>query len=119
LFTFSAYLGAVIFAGSHPWLGGGWCLLAIFLPAWMLIGGAYPFWHRLRSKHWAQAGLRGANAAVVGVLLAALYNPVGLQGITTARDVAAGLALFALLEIWRVPPWSAVLAAAAAGQWLL
>ncbi len=119
LFTFSAYLGAVIFARTHPWLGGFWCLLGIFLPAWMLIGGALPFWHQLRSKPWAQAGLRGANAAVVGVLLAALYNPVWLQGVTHARDVAVVLALFALLEIWRVPPWAAVLVAAACGQWLL
>lgn len=119
LFTFSAYLGAVIFGPAHPWLGGFWCLLGLFLPAWMLIGGALPFWQQLRSRHWAQAGLRGANAAVVGVLLAALYNPVWLQGVTNARDVAVAFGLFALLEIWRVPPWSAVLVAAAAGQWLL
>jgi chromate transporter len=119
LFTFSAYLGAVMFAGSYPWLGGLWCLLAIFLPAWMLIGGALPFWHLLRSKGWTQAGLRGANAAVVGVLLAALYNPVWLQGVHNTRDVAAALIAFALLEIWRAPPWLVVALAAAAGQWLL
>lgn len=119
LFTFAAYLGAVIFSGSHPWLGGFWCLLAIFLPAWMLIGGALPFWHLLRSKAWTQAGLRGANAAVVGVLLAALYNPVWLQGVHNARDVAAAFVGFGLLEIWRLPPWLVVALAAAAGQWLL
>ncbi|ACB75455.1 chromate efflux transporter [Opitutus terrae] len=119
LFTFSAYLGAVIFSDAHPWLGGFWCLLGIFLPAWMLIGGALPFWHLLRSKAWTQAGLRGANAAVVGVLLAALYNPVWLQGVHHARDVAAAFAAFALLEIWRAPPWLVVVLAAMAGQWLL
>jgi chromate transporter len=72
LFTFAAYLGTMIRPGSKAWLEGVWCLLAIFLPAWLLIAGALPFWHQLRTKTWAQAGLRGANAAVVGVLLAAL-----------------------------------------------
>ena len=119
LFTFSAYLGTVMRAGPGGWIGGLWCLLAIFLPAWMLIGGALPFWHVLRGKAWTQAALRGANAAVVGVLLAALYNPVWTQGVTGARDVAAVLAAFALLQIWRVPPWLVVLLCAGAGQWLL
>ncbi len=119
LFTFAAYLGTVIDGGPHAWLGGLWCLLAIFLPAWLLIGGALPFWHLLRSKAWTQAGLRGANAAVVGVLLAALYNPVWKEGVTNARDVAAVLVAFACLETWRVPPWLVVVATAAAAQWLL
>lgn len=119
LFTFAGYLGTVIAGGDHAWRGGLLCLLAIFLPAWMLIGGALPFWHLLRSKRWTQAALRGANAAVVGVLLAALYNPVWIQGVIHARDVAAAFAAFALLEFWRVPPWAVVLLAAAAGQWLL
>lgn len=116
LFTFAAYLGVVI---QGDWLGGLWCLLAIFLPAWMLIGGALPFWDQLRSRGWAQAGLRGANAAVVGVLLAALYQPVWLQGVNAPRDVAAAFIAFALVEFWRAPPWLVVGLAAAAGQWLL
>ena len=119
LFTFAAYLGTMIKGGGHAWLGGLWCLLAIFLPAWMLIGGALPFWHLLRGKAWTQAALRGANASVVGVLLAALYNPVWKEGVTGPSDVAAVLVAFALLEIWRAPPWLLVLMAAAAGQWLL
>ncbi|HEY9154711.1 MAG TPA: chromate transporter, partial [Opitutaceae bacterium] len=119
LFTFSAYLGAMIFGEAHPWLGGFWCLFGIFAPAWLLIGGTLPFWHSLRGKTWMQAGLRGANAAVVGVLLAAFYNPVWLQGVRDTHDVAAAFVLFALLEIWRLPPWLMVLLAAAAGQWLL
>jgi chromate transporter len=119
LFTFSAYLGTLIRGGPDGWLGGLGCLFAIFLPAWLLIGGALPFWHLLRSRRWTQAALRGANAAVVGILLAALYNPVWTQGVTNARDVAAALGAFMLLEIWRVPPWAVVLVAAAAGQWLL
>lgn len=119
LFTFAAYLGTVIMGGDNAWIGGLWCLLAIFLPAWMLIGGALPFWHLLRSKAWTQAALRGANAAVVGVLLAALYNPVWKEGVTGARDVAMVFAAFALLEIWRLPPWLVVILAAAAGQWIV
>jgi chromate transporter len=119
LFTFAAYLGTVINGGPHAWLGGLLCLLGIFLPAWLLIGGALPFWHLLRSRAWTQAALRGANAAVVGVLLAALYNPVWKEGVTNARDVATVLAAFACLATWRVPPWLVVILTAAAGQWLL
>ena len=119
LFTFSAYLGAVMTPGPRAWLGGLWCLFAIFLPAWLLIGGALPFWHRLRAKSWAQAGLCGANAAVVGVLLAALYNPVFSTSVHNLADVAAALVAFGLLVAWKVPPWVVVILAAAAGQWLL
>ena len=119
LFTFAAYLGTVIDGGPHAWRGGLWCLLAIFLPAWMLIGGALPFWHLLRGKAWTQAALRGANATVVGVLLAALYNPVWREGVTDARGVAAVFVAFAFLEIWNAPSWLVVLLTAAAGQWLL
>lgn len=100
-------------------MNGLWCLLAIFLPAWLLIGGALPFWHRLRAKRWAQAALAGANAAVVGVLLAALYHPVFTESVRGTRDVVAALVAFGLLEHWKVPPWLVVAASAAAGQWLI
>lgn len=118
LFTFSAYLGAAMnpsFRGPHAFLNGLWALLAIFLPAWLLIAGALPFWHTLRNKPWAQASLRGANAAVVGVLLAALYQPVITESVRTAPDLAAALLAFALLQLWKLPPWAVVplLAAAA------
>lgn len=119
LFTFAAYLGTLIKGGEHAWLGGVGALLALFLPAWMLIGGALPFWQVLRSKRWAQAALRGANAAVVGVLLAALYQPVWSEGVASVRDVAAVVIAFALLEIWRLPAWALVMAAAVAGPWLM
>ncbi|MBE2215466.1 MAG: chromate efflux transporter [Opitutaceae bacterium] len=119
LFTLAAYLGTVIHGGPDAWLGGVACLAAIFLPAWLLVGGALPFWHLLRGKAWTQAALRGANAAVVGVLLAALYNPVWKEGVRSAADVAVALAVFALLETWRLPAWLVVVVAAAAGQWLL
>jgi chromate transporter len=119
LFTFAAYLGTAMHTGPQPWIGGLLGLLAIFLPAWMLIGGALPFWHVLRSRAWTQAALCGANAAVVGVLLAAFFNPVWSEAVTGGRDVAVALAAFALLEGWKTPPWLVVALAAAAGQWLL
>ena len=119
LFTFAAYLGTVIRGGDAAWLGGLWCLLAIFLPAWMLIGGALPFWHVLRSRVGTQAALRGANAAVVGVLLAAFYNPVWKEGITGWSDVVAAVVALILLEHRLAPPWLVVILAAVAGPWLV
>lgn len=110
LFTFAAYLGAVI---------GGWptavvCLLAVFLPSFLLVVGVLPFWEELRSKTWAQSALRGVNAAVVGLLLAALYNPVWTAGITSPADFAIGLAAFLALFMWNVTPWLVVLLSALA-----
>ncbi len=119
MFAFSAYLGAAMRPGPASWANGFWCLLAIFLPAWLLIGGALPFWHRLRTKRWAQAALAGANAAVVGVLLAALYDPVFAESVHGMRDVVAALVAFGLLEHWKAPAWLVVVGMAAAGQWLL
>lgn len=119
LFAFSAYLGAAMQLGAASWLNGFWCLLGIFLPAWLLIGGALPFWEVLRGKRWAQAGLAGANATVVGVLLAALYSPVITEGVRGPRDIVAAVLAFALLERVKAPPWLIVAGCAAAGQWLL
>lgn len=119
LFTFSAYLGTAMHVGPAPWAYGLWCLLAIFLPAWLLIGGALPLWQQLRAKGWAQAALSGANASVVGVLLSALYRPVISESVQSVRDVVAALVSFLLLEHWKAAPWLVVLCAAAAGQWLL
>mgnify|MGYP001172919641 CR=1 FL=1 len=115
LFTFAAYLGATIEGGPQAWIGGLWCLLAIFLPAWLLIGGTLPFWNTLRNRSWAQAALRGTNAAVVGVLLAAFYDPVWREGVHNLRDVALGLVAFAALQFIRVPVWFVVAAMAALG----
>jgi chromate transporter len=119
LFTFAGYLGTVMHGGPDAWRGGLWCLLGIFLPAWLLIAGALPFWRQLRTKPWTQAALRGANAAVVGILLAALYNPVWKEGVRNAPDVAAVVIAFGLLQWWKLPPWLVVSLAAAAGQWVL
>lgn len=119
MFAFSAYLGAAMNPGPQGWLNGLWCLLAIFLPAWLLIGGALPFWDRLRATPWAQAALAGANASVVGVLLAALYSPVIIEGVHGSNDVVVALVAFGLLEHWKAPPWLVVLGMAAVGQWVL
>lgn len=119
LFTFAGYLGTVIQSGPHAWTGGVLALLAVFLPGWLLVGGAYPFWHLIRGEGWAQAALRGANAAVVGVLLGALYRPVCTEGIRDARDVAAAAAAIVLMGKLRTPPWAAVALMAALGQWVL
>ncbi len=119
MFSFAGYLGTVIYAGPHAWVGGLLALFAIFLPSWLLIAGALPFWHQLRARSWMQASLRGANAAVVGILLSALYSPVITQGVRSARDVAVALVAFGLLESWKVRPWVVVLLTAGAGQWFL
>ncbi|MFO0554640.1 MAG: chromate efflux transporter [Polyangiaceae bacterium] len=119
LFTFSAYLGAAMQPGPPRWQSGLLCLVAIFLPAWLLIGGALPFWHRLRQKAWAQAALAGANASVVGVLLSALYNPVFLEGVKSGGDLCVALVAFGLLQHWKAPPWVVVLGSALSGEWLL
>jgi chromate transporter len=105
LFTFSGYLGAMIFSESkHPWLGGLLCVIAIFLPAWLLIGGALPFWHYWRRKIWVQTALKGANAAVVGILLSAFFQTVLLEGIHSHWDILLAIIAFLLLEIQHVSP---------------
>ena len=118
LFTFAAYLGTVINTGHQAWVGGLWCLFAIFLPSWLLIGGTLPFWDLIRSKAWAQMALCGADASVVGILLAALYNPICKEGVTGPLDAAIALLAFVMLGIWRFPPWLVVILAAGIGQWL-
>lgn len=119
LFSLAAYLGTVIARGPHRWVGGVACLAAIYLPSCLLLCGALPFWRELRAKAWMQSALRGTNAAVVGILLAALYTPVITGAVKGAADAVAALVAFVLLERWKAPPWAVVLAAAAAGRWLL
>jgi chromate transporter len=119
LFTFAAFLGASMTSVYPPWVMGLWCLAAILLPSLLLILGTLPFWARLTNNAKAQAALKGANAAVVGLLLAAFYDPVWKTGITSPQACALGLAAFALLQFWKTPNWAVVLACAAAGEWLL
>jgi chromate transporter len=115
LFTFAAYLGTVMRTPPNGWIGALICLSAIFLPSFLLVIGALPFWEALRRRPMAQAALRGVNAAVVGLLLAALYQPVWTVGITSAADFALAVAAFLLLFMWQTPPWLVVILSAAAG----
>jgi chromate transporter len=115
LFTFSAYLGAVMGPQPNGWLGATLCLVAMFLPSFFLTIGALPFWDDLRRRPAAQSALRGVNAAVVGLLLAALYNPVWTSGITSGADFALAVAGFLLLFMWKVPPWLVVMLSAIGG----
>jgi chromate transporter len=118
LFTFAAYLGAVMRQPPNGWLGGAWALAAVFLPSYLLVVGALPFWELLRWRPSFQAGLRGINAAVVGLLLAALYDPVWTSAITGPADFGLALVAFGLLMFWRLPSWLVVLIAAAGGALL-
>jgi chromate transporter len=115
LFTFSAYLGTVMRPQPNGVAGAALCLAAMFLPAFLLVIGPLPFWDQFRSRPWAQSALRGVNAAVVGLLLAALYNPVWTAGITNAGDFALASAAFLLLFMWQVPPWTVVIFCALGG----
>ncbi len=122
LFTFAAYLGAAMGPATLPEAGAaaGLCgaliaLGAIFLPGLLLVYGMLPFWSALRPLPAAQAAMRGANAAVVGLLGAALYTPVWTSAVLTPRDFAVALAGFLLLTVWQAPPWMVVVLLALTG----
>jgi len=115
LFTFAAYLGAVMSPEPAGFQGGMLCLVAIFLPAFLLVVGALPFWEALRHRTSVQSALRGVNAAVVGVLLAALYDPVWTSAIHSTQDMALALGAFTLLLFWKVSPLYVVILTAAGG----
>ena len=115
LFTFSAYLGTVMGETPGDWTIGLFALGAIFLPSFLILIGVLPFWDRLRSSANFRAALTGVNAAVVGLLAAALYDPVWTTAINTPSDLALGVAAFGLLAFWKWPPWLVVPLAALAG----
>jgi len=119
LFTFASYLGASMPSSYPPWFLGAWCLAAILLPSLLLILGTLPFWARLTDNVQAQAAMKGANAAVVGLLVAAFYDPVWKSGITSPQAFVLALASFALLQFWKAPNLAVVLACAAVGECLL
>ena len=116
LFTFSAYLGTVMGPPPHGWTGGLLCLAAIFLPAFFLAIGPLPFWNWLRTHPAMRSALKGVNAAVVGLLLAALYNPVWTSAIHGAADFATAVVAVLLLGPWKVPPWLVVILGAVAAS---
>jgi chromate transporter len=118
LFTFAAYLGTVSNLEPDGWIGAAICLAAIFAPSFLLVVGVLPFWDELRRRAAAQKALLGINAAVVGVLLAALYHPIWTSAISSPRDFALALAAFVLLVFWKAAPWLVVVLTAAGG-WAL
>jgi chromate transporter len=118
LFTFAAFLGASMHDAPSGWLGALICLVAIFVPSFLLIIGVLPFWEGLRRNVRTQAALAGVNAAVVGLLLAALYNPVWTSAVHEPRDFGLALVAFVALMFWKLPPWLVVVASGTLG-WLL
>ena len=118
LFTFAAYLGATMGPEPSGWQGALLCLGAIFLPSFLLVIGVLPFWDGLRRYQAVRSALIGVNAAVVGLLLAALYHPVWTSAIKGPAEFALGLAAFALLVFWKLPPWLVVVLSALGG-WAL
>lgn len=119
LFAFSSFLGTSIDRGPGGIAGGIYALLMIYLPAWLLVLGAIPFWARLRKINAARAALLGANAAVVGLIFTALYDPIWQSAIKSNLSFAFALVAFTLLKFWKIPPWLLAALGAALGQLLL
>lgn len=118
LFSFASYLGTVMKMPPNGIAGSIICLLAIYLPSFLLVVGALPFWDMLRHQSSVRDALAGVNATVVGLLLAALYNPVWTSAVHGPTDMAIALAGFGLLMVLNMPAWL-VVAFLAAGSWLL
>ncbi|WP_412968823.1 chromate transporter [Fredinandcohnia sp. 179-A 10B2 NHS] len=114
LFTFAAYLGAVM----NGWQGGLLATVAIFLPAFLLILGTLPFWDSLRRSPKVKGALMGVNAAVVGILISALYHPIWTSSILGPIDFAFAAILFSMLVYWKLPPWIIVVTGAVGGALL-
>jgi chromate transporter len=115
LFTFAAYLGAVGKPSPHGIAGAALGIVGIFLPGFLILLGSLPFWDALRQRIGAQAVMRGVNAAVVGLLGAALYSLLWVNSVGSPRDFALALAGFVLLTAWRAPPLFVVLLGALSG----
>jgi chromate transporter len=115
LFTFAAYLGAVMNSPPNGFAGAAIALVALLLPGMLLVYGMLPFWDAMRTRPSAQAAMRGTNAAVVGILGAALYNPLWTSTVLGPRDFALAVAGFLLLTVWKLPPWVVVVLLAGAG----
>ena len=115
MFTFAAFLGASMQVTPNSWASGLIAVVAIFLPSFFLVMGALPFWEQLRRNARTQAAMAGINAAVVGLLLAALYQPVWTSAVLGAKDFGLALVALVALMFWKLPPWLVVLACALAG----
>jgi chromate transporter len=118
LFTFAGFLGTVMDRGRHAWIGGVSAIVALFLPGWLLVAGWLGHWDALRQKRWFGSAACGANAAVVGILLAALIRPLMTESIAAPSDLLLAAAGVALLCVPRMPTWAVVGLIAAAGQWI-
>lgn len=116
MFTFAAFLGTITTVGTNGILSATIALLAIFLSGFLLLIGVLPFWNSLRQNASAQAAMRGANAAVVGVLGAALYTPVFTSTITGPATFTLALTCFVVLTTRKLPPWTVVLVGALGGS---
>ncbi len=116
LFAFAAYLGAAMKLAPNHWQGAFICLLAIYLPSFLLLIGALPFWDTLRHRTDVQSALKGVNATVVGILLGALYTPVFTSAIFSLTDFALAVLAYALLVFWRMPSWLVVLLGASSAS---
>jgi chromate transporter len=114
LFTFAAYIGAVI----NGWLGGLLATFAIFLPAFLLVLGTLPFWNSLSRNPKIKGALMGVNAAVVGILISAFYTPIWTSSILGPKDFAFAALLFSMLAYWKLPPWVIVVAGIIGGYLL-
>lgn len=114
LFTFAAYLGTVM----NGWQGGLFATAAIFLPAFLLILGALPFWDMLRNNRKVKGAVMGVNAAVVGILISAFYTPIWTSSIFEPMDFALAAVLFSMLAYWKLPPWAVVVCGAIGGSLL-
>ena len=115
LFTFSAYLGAVMGPSPNGVTGAAISLVAIFVPGILVLIATLPFWDTFRRRIWAQSVMRGVNAAVVGLLGAALYNPVWTSSVNTSMDFGLALVGFVLLTVWQAPPLVVVAVSAIGG----
>lgn len=118
LFTFAAFLGASMTSAPSGLTGGMIALFAVFVPSFLLVVGALPFWEQLRSNMRVQAALAGVNASVVGLLLAALYQPIWTSAILGPQDFGLALVALVALMFWKLPPWLVVIAGGLAG-WLM
>lgn len=116
LFAFAAFLGTAGSASPGGIAGGLLALVAVYVPSWLLVLGALPYWDRLRRLKAAQAALMGTNAAVVGLLLAAFYDPIWTTAVTGPGRLAFALIAFGLLRFAKLPAWTLVLACALAGS---
>jgi len=119
LFTFSAFLGGVLNGPVSGVFGALVALVSIFLPSFLLVYSVLPFWHSLRVKPRIRAALTGINASVVGILFAALYQPVFVNGVSETNDFIGVIIAFGALMYWKLPPWSVVIAGGAIGSILL